>query len=102
MTKPKRARACEWKKLREHRRVIYGKTVRVAEYRRGDHKIEIPVNKIDHIIRITNSPQRWLNKHPVVPLGKQDDNGFPLYKVIRLNEQIAKSTKDIRKLKRKD
>jgi len=91
----------QWKKLRERRRVIGGKTVKVAEFRRGQHKIEITTNEIDHIIKITSSPENWLNKHPMVPLGQKDDSGSPLYKVIRLNKQIAKSTKTAWKPKRK-
>jgi len=89
----------EWKKVKFTKKVVSGKPVDVAIYQKGKHRIEIPLNQIDHIERITSSPRRWLKSHPVIPLGEKDERGEPLYKVIKLNDHIARSKKPLKKVK---
>jgi len=89
-----------WEKVTERKTTIKGRPVDVAIFQKGDFQIEVVVNEIDHVERITTSPKRWLHKNPVIPIGERDDRGRPLYKVIRLNKRISDSPKTLVRKKR--
>jgi len=65
-------------------------------YQNDTERIEVRMNEIDLIETITINPKIWLGSNPVIPLGKTDNKGNPLYKVVKLNENIAKSKKEYR------
>lgn len=85
-----------FKRVKYQKKKIHGKLVDVVVFQRGGFKVEVTLNKIDQIDRLTTSPKRWLNTNPVIPIGRRDENGLPIYKVVRLDKHIAKMRKTSR------
>ena len=87
-----------WKKSRNQKKNIHGKEVIYEIYQNENERVEIKTSNVDLIETITINPKRWLSTNPVIPLGKTDKKGNPLYKVVKLNENIAKLKKEYRRI----
>lgn len=94
-------RSRTFKKVKHTKARIRGKSIDVAVFRRGNLEVQVPFNEIDQVETITTHPKRWMGSKLVIPIGKRDEEGFPIYKVIRLNKDIAKKRSILNKENRR-
>ena len=78
----------DFREIKKFKRTLNGKVLRWAVYKRKELTIEIRLNDVDHVERLTTSPKKWLDSRIVIPIGKRDERGLPIYKVVRPKEQI--------------
>ena len=64
-------------------KVYEGIDSKIAVFQKGNVKVEVALNEIDHVERLTTSPNKWLETRIVIPTGKRDDKGIPIYMVVR-------------------
>lgn len=73
----------KFRRVEVYERVINGKTTRIAVFQKADLRIEVRLNEVDHIERLTTSPKKWLDSRIVIPTGRRDEKGRPVYKVLQ-------------------
>ena len=62
-------------------------------YKNGGSRYDVPVDSTDILLQVTTRPEEWLNRNLVIPLGKRDDQGDPIYRVVALKPQYSRSRK---------
>ncbi|GAJ24081.1 unnamed protein product, partial [marine sediment metagenome] len=65
-------------------------------YKNGRSSYDVPVDSTDNLLQVTTKPEEWLNRNLVIPLGKRDDQGDPIYKVVELKPQYSRRIKKIK------
>ena len=77
-------------KVNNKQRTIKGKPETIATFRQGHQTYNIRVDESDSLIGLTISPEEYLTNKLVIPIGKRDSEGNPIYQILELNEKYIK------------
>lgn len=58
-------------------------------------KWSIGIDEIDDLVCITTEPEKWMNKHLTIPLGHRDEEGNPIYKVVKPKPEFSKKKQKV-------